>query len=479
MAEAIPEKKKGYEWTVLSVTTVGALLASIQSSALLIALPNIMTSLDADFLTVLWVLLSYLLITTAMLPIVGRLADMFGRKRLYLLGFVVFTLGSLLCGLASPSFHGWDLVGYRIVQGLGGALMIGNSTAMVADAFDHRRLGFGLGVNQIAGAAGLVLGPVIGGLLTPLGWEWVFLFNVPFGVFGAVWGYTRLREPVNLPKGQSFDWPGAATFAVGMTALLLATSLVAFPILSTEIVYVLFAVGIIGLGLFLYLETKAEHPMIDLKLFQIRDFALGNLNNLLLGLARGALLFLIIFFLQGPYGMDPLTAGLSLIPFGLSFMIVGPISGHLSDRHGARKLVLLGAVLSAVGLFGFALIDHNTPFWWLVTLMVLAGVASGLFISPNSKTVMNSVRPERRGIAAGTRMMLSNAGSTFALAIAFPLVLANIPQDQMLKLFLYGGGISPDTTKIFENGLHTAFLVFFVISLVAVVVTVFNLKEKP
>jgi MFS family permease len=245
-----------------------------------------------------------------------------------------------------------------------------------------------------------------------------------------------------------------------------------------EIVYELFAVGVVGLGVFIYLETKTEHPMIDLKLFRIRDFALGNLTNLLLGLARGALLFLIIFFLQGPYGMDPLTAGLSLIPFGLSFMIVGPISGHLSDRHGARILVLLGAVLSAVGLFGFALIDHNTPFWLLVALMVLAGVASGLFISPNSKTVMNSVKPERRGIAAGTRMMLSNAGSTFALAIAFPLVLANIPQDQMLKLFLYGGGISPEAMRIFEDGLHTAFLVFFVISLVAVVVTAFNLREK-
>jgi EmrB/QacA subfamily drug resistance transporter len=479
MTEMISEKKKGYEWTVLSVTTVGALLASIQSSALLIALPNIMTSLNADFLTVLWVLLSYLLITTAMLPIVGRLADMFGRKRLYILGFVVFTIGSLLCGLASPTFQGWDLVGYRIVQGVGGALIIANSTAMVADAFDHRRLGLGLGVNQIAGAAGLVLGPVIGGLLMPFGWEWVFLFNVPFGIFGAVWGYMRLREPVNLPKGQSFDWPGAATFAIGMTALLLAASLIAFPILSMEIVYALFAVGIIGLGIFLYLETKTDHPMIDLKLFRIRDFALGNLNNLLLGLARGALLFLIIFFLQGPYGMDPLTAGLSLIPFGLSFMIVGPISGHLSDRHGARKLVLLGAALTALALFGFALIDHNTPFWWLVALMVLAGVASGLFISPNSKTVMNSVKPERRGIAAGTRMMLSNAGSTFALAIAFPLVLANIPHDQMLKLFLYGGGISPETMMTFENGLHTAFLVFFVISLLAVVVTAFNLKENP
>ena len=337
MVKLRPDREMGSEWTVLSVTTVGALLASVQSSALLIALPDIMTSLHADFLTVLWMLLSYLLITTAMLPIVGRLADMFGRKRLYILGFVVFTLGSLLCGLASPTFHGWDLVGYRIVQGLGGALMIANSTAMVADAFDHRRLGLGLGINQIAGAAGLILGPVIGGLLMPFGWEWVFLFNVPFGIFGAVWGYLRLREPISMPKGQSFDWPGAITFSIGMTALLLATSLIAFPILSMEIVYMLFAIGILGLAFFLYLETRTDHPMIDLGLFRIRDFALGNLNNLLLALARGALMFLIIFFLQGPYGMDPLTAGLSLIPFGLSFMIVGPISGHLSDQHGARN----------------------------------------------------------------------------------------------------------------------------------------------
>src|SRR3954447_1710677 len=185
----------GYEWVALSVTTLGALLASLQGSALLIALPDIMAHLQAGFLTIMWVLLGYLLITTALVPVVGRLADIFGRKTLYNAGFAVFTLGSLLAGLAQPQFHGWDLVGARVIQGVGGALLITNSTAIVTDASRGGRVGLGLGVNQIAGAAGFLLGPVVGGLLTAIAWQWVFLFNVPLGIFGTVWGIYRLREP--------------------------------------------------------------------------------------------------------------------------------------------------------------------------------------------------------------------------------------------------------------------------------------------
>src|SRR5579883_2985398 len=212
-----PVERDGYKWVALSVTTVGALLASIQGSALLIALPNILTELQASFLTIMWVLLGYLLITTVLTPIIGRLADMWGRKRLYNGGFLVFGLGSLLSGLALPQFHGADLIVGRVIQGVGGALMVTNSTAIVTDAFRKGQVGLGLGVNQIAGAAGFLIGPVLGGLLTQWSWRWVFLFNVPLGIFGTLWGIWRLREPVALNARHHIDIFGATTLAVALT----------------------------------------------------------------------------------------------------------------------------------------------------------------------------------------------------------------------------------------------------------------------
>src|ERR671929_2365104 len=241
----------GYEWVALSVTTVGALLAALQGSSLVIALPDVLTGLNASFLTIMWVLLGYLLITTALVPVVGRLADIFGRKRLYLTGFAIFTLGSLLAGLSQPGAHGWDLVGYRVIQGIGGALLITNSTAIVADAFKHGRVGLGLGVNQVAGAAGFLLGPVVGGLLTAVSWRWVFLVNVPIGIFGTLWGIYRLREPVRLPAHQHFDWWGSLAFVLGLGSLLLTLSLVAFPMLPTPVVDGLLVVAVLGLAGFL------------------------------------------------------------------------------------------------------------------------------------------------------------------------------------------------------------------------------------
>ena len=474
------KREPGYEWVVLSVTTVGALLASIQESALLITLPDMMGALHMDFLTVMWVLLTYLLITTVMVPIFGRISDMFGRKRFYVLGFALFTLGSFLGALAQPQFHGWDLVAYRIIQALGGALLFANGSAMVADAFEAHRLGFGLGVNMVAAGAGIVLGPVVGGLLSPLGWQWIFLFNVPFGVFGTVWAIVRLREPTRAPKVEGFDWPGSATFLVGLLGLLLAVSFVAFPLVNGEAVNALFAIGILGLVAFFFVERRAKAPMMDFKMFRNREFAVGNFTNLLNGLCRGAALFLLIFFLQGPYGMDPLTAGLALIPFGVCFIIVGPLSGRASDRYGPRTLTLAGLVLTALALLGLAFIQPDSPYWVLALLMMMMGVGGGLFSSPNSSSIMNSVPPKRRGIAAGTRMMLMNTGQMFSLALAFPLVLSNLSEEDLLRLFVFGGGgLAPDVVETFMNGLQDAFLMFFVVAVVAVVVAWFRPRRKP
>src|SRR5437660_5681546 len=243
--QAEAKQHDGYQWTALSVTTVCALLASIQGSALLIALPNILTELHTTFFTMMWVLIGYLLITTVLPPVIGRLADIWGRKRLYNSGFVMFALGSLIAGLAQPQFHGGDLIFGRVIQGIGGALLVTNSTAIVTDAFRKGQVGLGLGVNQIAGAAGFLIGPIIGGLLTEFSWRWVFLFNVPVAIFGALWGIWRLREPVRFARHQHIDFIGAITLTIGLSGTLLALSLLAFPLLSQVLTYTILAIGLL------------------------------------------------------------------------------------------------------------------------------------------------------------------------------------------------------------------------------------------
>ncbi len=475
------EAPPGYEWTALSVTTLGALLASLQGSALLIALPDILVKLQASFLTLMWVLLGYLLITTALVPVVGRLADMFGRKTLYNTGFAIFTLGSLIAGLSQPQFHGADLVGARIIQGIGGALLITNSTAIVTDAFRGGRVGLGLGVNQIAGAAGFLLGPVVGGVLTTISWQWVFLINVPLGLFGTFWGMRRLREPVALPAHQHFDLLGSLTFTIGLGGFLMALSLVAFPMLSWSVIYALFVIGIVGLIAFVVVELRNPYPMVNLRLFGNRLFAFANLSNLLNGIARGAVLFLLIFFLQGPYGKDPLMAGIMMAPFGAAFMLIGPLSGYLSDHHGARGLGTAGLIISALGLFGMTTITDKTPFWQIALWMAIMGGGSGFFNSPNTNVIMTSVRPDQRGVAAGIRTMLANTGQMLSISIAFPLVLSQIPPDVMMKIFIYGGGMGDNDGALatFLGGLHTAFLISGAISLIAAAASALQPSHSP
>jgi MFS family permease len=261
----------------------------------------------------------------------------------------------------------------------------------------------------------------------------------------------------------------------------MALSLIAFPMLGMPVVYTLFVVAVVGLAVFLIAETRIAYPMLDLKLFRSRLFTLANLANLLNGVARGAVLFVLIFFLQGPYGQDPLTAGLMMAPFGLAFMIIGPISGYLSDRHGSRALATAGLLITAVALFGLSTVTSATPFWLLSIYMVLMGGGSGLFNSPNTNTVMSAVAPNQRGIAAGVRTMLANTVQMLSIAIAYPLVLSRIPEDVMFKVFLYGGGMNgaPEALHAFEQGLHQAFLLSFVITLIAAGASALQPSHRP
>jgi len=457
---------------VLSVTTVGALLASMQGSALLIVLPDMMGNLHMGFMTMLWVLLIYLMVTTIMVPVLGRVSDMFGRKKIYVLGFAVFAFGSLLCGLtglANLGIGGWDLVAFRIIQALGGSMLMANSMAMITDAFRKEKLGFALGVNGIAFSAGFVIGPVIGGILAPYGWEWVFLINVPLGIFGTFWAAYRLREPKWEIKEQKFDWIGTILFFIGLFGILTAVTYISFGDPNMMyIVYIMSVIGILGIIAFIFVELReAEHPMMDLRLFRNKNYAVGNLTNLMNGLCIGAATFLLIFYFQGALGKDAFTAGLLLVPSGLPMMVVGPLSGRFSDKYGPKLLTAGGLALTTLALAGLAFVDQNTSLWIVCVLMVIMGVGGGMFMSPNASSVMASVPPAHRGIASGARIMLRNTGTMFSLAIAFPLVLAGVSQEDMVAIFLGTGQAHAISALI--SGLQEAFMIFAIISVVSVV----------
>ena len=360
-----------------------------------------------------------------------------------------------------------------MIQGIGGALLITNSAVIVTDAFRKGRIGFGLGVNGIAFSAGFLLGPVVGGVLTSISWRLVFLINVPIGVIGTIWGLLQLREPVTLPRGQRFDWKGSVTFTLGLGALLLAVSLYAFPMTGAWAVYALASVAAASLAAFVFVERRVPEPMLNLHLFENRSFAYASGANALNGLARGAVLFVLTFFLQGPYGYDPLTAGILLAPFGAAFLVVGPISGHLSDRYGARYLATAGLLVSAAGLIGLCTVVSTTPYWVLAVYMALMGGGSGLFASPNMNAIMSAVKPSERGIASGVRAMLMNTGQMLSIAIAFPLVLSQIPEVVLFHVFLFGGGLAgaPQVLAAFEVGMHEAFLVSAAFTVFAAVIS--------
>ncbi|MBV9599230.1 MAG: MFS transporter, partial [Chloroflexi bacterium] len=278
-----------------------------------------------------------------------------------------------------------------------------------------------------------------------------------------------------------FDWLGSLTFVVGLGSLLLTLSLIAFPMLPMSVVYGILVLAVVALVAFFLVEVRTSEPMLDLRLFEDRLFGFAALAGGLNGLARGAVLFVLIFFLQGPYDQDPLQAGLMMTPFGAAFLLVGPISGYLSDRYGSRTLATAGLLVSAAGLLGLSTVVTATPYWVLAVYMMLMGGGSGLFTSPNVNALMSTVPPRQRGTASGINTMVSNTGQMLSIAIAFPLVLSQIPEDVMFRVFLYGGGMAdnPEALHAFEQGLHTAFLVSFAITLVAAAASALRPAHSP
>jgi MFS family permease len=442
--------KLEYKWVVLINTTIGMLMASINQTIVLISLPAIFSGLHVDPLgpgqsnLLLWMLMGYSAVTTVLLVTFGRIADIFGRVRIYNLGFVVFTIGSLLCAV-TPSVGttgALELIAFRMLQGVGGACLFANSVALLTDAFPASQRGFSLGINQIAFIAGNVVGVVLGGILAAVNWRLDFLISVPVGLFGSVWAYRALHE-IGKRQVQSLDWMGNLTFAGGLLALMVGLTEALTPYgnqamgWSNPVVVVLLAAGVILLFAFAFIETRVRHPLFDLALFRIRGFLFGNIAAFLFSLARGGLQFMFIIWLQGiwlplhgvAYADTPLHAGIDTMPLMLGFVVCGPLGGWLSDRYGSRVLATGGILIAGLAAALMMTLPANFNLGWFAAYLALMGAGMGFFSAPNTSQIMGAVPEAHRGSASGMRAMVLNAGMTASQAIFFTIVIASLAHN--------------------------------------------------
>ncbi|MCI4358147.1 MAG: MFS transporter [Thermoplasmata archaeon] len=462
-----------YKWLALSNTTVATLMAAIDTNIVLISLPTIGRELPGTSATLLlWVLLGYSLVTAVVLLNFGRLSDMFGRVRLYVLGFALFTVGSLLCGLSQ---NGAELVGFRLLQALGAGFLFANSAAIITDAFPPNERGRALGINQVSIVAGAVAGLVIGGIISAtIGWRWIFFVNVPIGIVATIRARTDLRE-LALPEArQSIDWAGNLLLAGGLAVILLGITLGALGqvALGVEFFSLLGGAGLI-LG-FLAVESRVRHPMLDLTLFRIREFAASSLSMWLTALSRGAFTFVLVFYLQGPPRfLDPFSAGLFLIPTSASLAFFGPLSGWLSDHYGPRPFLIVGLIAAGAGFLWLTQIGSEDSFAQLAPPLLLVGGGMGLFAAPNRAAMMNAVPRDRRGVASGVGTTLINAGTTVSLGVTLTIMSGILPRSAIVAILTGGTGRPAvvGVAKNFLSSIHWIFLISGLLTLAALVPT--------
>ena len=453
-----------YKWWALSCTSLGMLLATINSGTLIIALPDLQKALGTSILQLVWVILAYMISSTVLVLTAGRLSDLFGRKQAYVGGFVVFALASLGAGFAGS---GTELILWRIVQGVGGAFLFANSAALVTDAFPKEQLGLAMGTNTMVAAVGLVLGPILGGLLVEASWHWVFWFNVPFGIAGALWGALILRELAKPDSVRGFDLPGTLAFVVGLTGLVLGISKGGVSGWNDPIVIGGLIAGAVLLPLFVLIEHRGHAPMLDLDIFRNRLFAASTGAAFINGLSRFALMFIFVFYFQGAQGDDPITAGIKLAPLAIGMLISSPIAGIYADRHGSRALAAAGMLVTAAGLALMTTLQAGSAYWESGTWMFIVGIGSGMFNSPNTAAMMGTVPPKRRGIAAGARTMLQNTGAVISIAFVLAVITAAVPQDVLLKIFSgVASGLTDAQLAPFIGNMHTALWVLAATSVV-------------
>src|SRR5579863_4289480 len=436
-----------YKWIALSNTTLGVLMVTINQSIVLIALPDIFRGIGLNPLSpdntsyLLWMFMGFLVVSAVLVVSFGRLGDMFGRVRMYNLGFAIFTVGSLL--LTITWLHGsagalW-LIGWRIVQGIGGAFLFANSTAILTDAFPANQRGTALGINSIAAIAGSFLGLLLGGLLGPVNWHLIFLVSAPIGLFGTVWAYFMLKD-IGVRKHARMDWWGNILFAAGLIAILVGITYGLLPYgghpmgwTSPWVLGAMFG-GVAALIIFGYVEARVPEPLFRLSLFKIRAFALGNIASLLVALGRGGVQFMLIIWLQGiwlplhgySFSQTPLWAGIYLVPLTVGFLISAPLSGILSDKFGAKPFTVGGALLTGATFLMLIFVPVDFAYWEFALVIALNGFGSGLFFSPNWAEMMNSAPPSQRGAAGGMIATFQNSAFVLSIGIFFTLMVAGL-----------------------------------------------------
>ena len=458
-----------YKWWALSCTSLGMLLATINSGTLIIALPDLERALHTTILQLVWVILAYMIASTVLVLTAGRLSDLFGRKRAYVAGFAIFAAASLGAGFAHS---GTELILWRVAQGVGGAFLFANAAAIVTDAFPREQLGLAMGTNTMIAAVGLVIGPVLGGALVSIDWPWVFWFNVPLGVLGSIWAALNLHELGRMDEDRKLDLAGTLTYVVGLTSLVHAISRGGLTGWNDGFVIGGFAIAAVLLPAFLLIERRHRAPMLDLSIFRDKLFAAASGAAFINGLSRFALLFIFVFYYQGAQGDDPITAGVKLAPMALGMLVSSPLAGIWADRRGSRTLAALGMVVSAVGLVGMTWLQPDSSYWIGALWLAVVGIGSGMFNSPNTAAMMGTVPMARRGIAAGARVMLQNTGAVISIAFVMAVITAAIPQTVLLKIFSgVANGLSNAQLAPFIANMHTALWVLAAVSLAGALVS--------
>jgi len=443
-AEAIEDR---YRWVALANTTAAVFMSQLDGSIVIIALPAIFRGIHLDPLAagnisyLLWMILGYRLVQAVLVVSVGRLGDMFGRVRIYNAGFAVFTVASVLLSF-DPLDGGrgaqW-LIGWRMLQAVGGSMLQANSAAILTDAFPRDRRGFALGINQVAGLSGQFIGLVAGGVLATLDWRAVFWVNVPVGVFGTVWAYRKLRDTGERHRSR-IDWWGNLTFAVGLGAVLIAITAGIQPYRHHAMAWTsptvdgLLVAGVALLAAFITIEARVAAPLIQLGLFRIRAFAAGNIAGFAVSIARGGMQFMLIIWLQGiwlplhgyNYSDTPFWAGIFLLPLTAGFIVSGPVAGTLSDRFGARGMATAGMVVFGGSFVGMSLLPVDFPYWAFALLIAANGIGGGMFAAPNTSSIMSSVPASQRGAASGIRATFQNSGTALSIGAFFSLMIVGL-----------------------------------------------------
>lgn len=461
---------EAYGWRVLSVTTLGVMLCFINASTLNVALPALVRDLGATAVQAGWILLSYMLLTTVLILVFGRLADLLGRRRLYLAGLATLVVASVGCGL---SLNAETLLVFRCLQAVGAAAVITNTTALLADAFPAHKLGLGLGVNATISAAAQSLGPIVGGVLvSTLGWRSIFLLNLPLGLIALAWAWRTLRRTSH-KSDERFDGMGAILSMVGLAGVVYAASMGGPRGWSDGHVITGAVVGVIALACFIVSQRRRSHPLVDMDLFTNPLRCVSYASVLLISMANTSTILLIALFLQAVHGFDAMHAGLSIAPVPIGMMLASPIAGRLVGRVSNLSLCLVGLLFSAAGLLGLVgVIGFTSPYLWMTPALLCVGIGNGLFLTPNNSAIMQSVRPARRGIANGVRSALQNTG--FVLGTALMLSIATAPLSRDSQQAAYAGrlaNVSASEVADFLYGCRAALSVSLAVCLLGIALT--------